>query len=46
MTVEAAIISTVVMVVAMYFWATHGLRTYNKFKWEESGTAWVKNNLI
>jgi hypothetical protein len=28
------------MFIAMYFWFSHGLRVYNKFKWEETGTTW------
>lgn len=42
MTDEAAWISTAVMMVAMYFWCSHGLRVYNKFKWDETGTAWLE----
>jgi PH domain len=41
MTVEAAVISTFVMLIGLYYWSSHGLRIYNKFKWEDTGTSWA-----
>lgn len=40
MTVEAAMISTVVMAIGAYYWIAHGLRIYNKFKFDDPRRGW------
>ena len=42
MSVESASVCTTVIAIGLIFWYFHSIRIYNRFKYEEEGTLWVK----